>query len=208
MKPVLSILICTMPQRELLFKRLEAKLLPQLTSSVECIVHKDNGDISIGEKREKLKHEAKGEYIVYIDDDDLISRHYVRNILSTINTPYKLKPDAIGIKGIYTMDGKERKRLYCSSIYKHWTDAGNKVYRPLNHLTPVKTELALQAPFPSIYYGEDRFYSEALKKLVVTEIMAPGYLYWYDYRPNNSQSVAMDIKDKNKGLKMLQERGW
>ena len=207
MRPTLSILICTMPQRESLFKRLEAKLLPQLNSNVECIVHRDSGEISIGEKREKLKHEAKGEYLVYIDDDDLISRHYVHNILFAINDIYGIKPDAIGIKGFYTMDGKDRKRLFCSSIYKQWTDAGNKVYRPLNHLTPVKTELALQAPFPSIYYGEDRFYSEALKKLVVTEIMAPGWLYWYDYRPNNSQSVAMDIKDKNKGLKMLQAAG-
>jgi len=209
MKPNLSILICTMEQRASLYKRLEDKLVRQLpsTAEVEYFVLKDRGELSIGEKREKLKHKATGEYIVYIDDDDLISRNYIRNILATINNPYKIKPDAIGIKGIYTTDGKNRRRLFCSNIYRSWKDEGNKVIRPVNHLNPVKREIALQAPFPSIYYGEDRFYSEALKDLITTEIMAPGWLYWYDYRPNNSQSVAMDIKDNSKGLKMLQAAG-
>ena len=33
--------------------------------------------MSVGEKRNKLIHMAKGEYFSFIDDDDLVSEEYV-----------------------------------------------------------------------------------------------------------------------------------
>lgn len=201
MSVTLSILVCTLNKREAFFNRIRNQLLKQLTSEVEFLFYCDDGEISVGEKRERLKQTSKGRYICYIDDDDHISKNYVSSILEAT----KKNTDAIGIRGIYTHDFKFKTRLICSMNYRLWevSDTG-AVVRPVNHLNPVKREIALLCPFPSLYYGEDKFYTEALKRLVKTETMAKGSLYWYDYRPLNSESIPMDIKDKNKGLKALQ----
>jgi len=209
--PKLSILVCTMNQRADLFKRMDRKIRMQLTSDVEYLIECDNGELTVGTKREILKHKAKGEYIAYVDDDDVISRYYVRNILEAINNKYQYQPDSIGIRGFQTTDLRDFKYFECSSLHKgkKWSTVHNGiVLKPTNHINPIKREIALKCPFPDLYYGEDKFYSEALKPLIISEIMADGWLYWYDYRPNNSQSVAMDIKDRNKGLKLLKAAGF
>lgn len=198
---LLSILICTVNKRYKVFSRLYQQITKQLVPGVECIVECDNGENSTGKKRNLLKSRANGEYIVFVDDDDHISKNYIKNILKALQD----KPDAVGITGIYTHDYTFKKRFICSNQNKYWLfDDPKQVVRPINHINPVKRQLALQASFPEVYYGEDRFYSDTLKKLVKTEIMAESSLYWYDYRPQLSESIPMDIKDNGKGLKMLQ----
>jgi glycosyltransferase involved in cell wall biosynthesis len=203
--PKLSILVCTLNSRKSFFNKIDKKIKRQLTPEVEYLQYCDNGEITIGAKREILKQQATGDYIVYVDDDDRISRYYVRNILEAL----QLKPDAVGIKGFQTTNLKEFKYFECSLIHDKWNVVqGNVVAKPVNHINPIRREIALKCPFPDLYYGEDKFYSEALKPLIKTEIMADGWLYWYDYRPDNSESVRMDIIDKNKGLKALHAAGF
>jgi Glycosyl transferase family 2 len=203
--PRLSILVCTLTSRKAFFDRLEKKLKLQLTPDVEYLVYSDNTEITIGAKREALKQQATGDYIVYIDDDDRISRYYVRNILEAL----KSNPDAVALRGYQTSDLRDGKFFECSNKHKKWSVVQNNIIqKPINHINPVKRELALRVPFLDLYYGEDKFYSEGLKHLIKTEVLADGYLYWYDYRPNNSQSIRMDIIDKNKGLKMLKAAGF
>ena len=173
----------------------------------DSLVQCDDGELTIGAKRELLKRKATGDYIVYVDDDDHISRYYVRNILEAMID----SPDTIGIRGFQTSDKQNLKYFDCSIEYKNvkWSTVQNGlVLKPTNHINPVKRELALKSPFPDYYYGEDKFYAEALKPLLNTEVKADGWLYWYDYRPSNSESVRMDIEDKNKGLKALHAAGF
>ena len=205
--PKLSILVCTLTSRKPFFDVIDKKIRRQLTPEIEYLTYCDDGELTIGAKREALKNQASGDYIVYVDDDDRISRYYVRNILEAIQT----NPDTVGIKGFQTSDLKDMKYFECSLRNKDnkWSDTKNGLLvKPTNHINPVKREIALKCPFPDLYYGEDKFYSEALKPLLKTEVIADGWLYWYDYRPSNSQSVAMDIKDKNKGLKALHAAGF
>lgn len=198
---VLSILVTTLNKRKSLFNRVQKQIQKQITSEVEFLFFCDDGELSVGEKRERLKKASRGKYVCYVDDDDHISKNYISSILEAA----KQNSDAIGIRGIYSHDFRDKRKLICSMNYKQWAiSESGAVIRPTNHLNPVKRELALQAPFPSFYYGEDRFYTETLKHLVKTETMAEGNLYWYDYRPHNSESIPMDIKDKNKGLKALE----
>jgi len=209
--PKLSILVCTMSIRKYLFDKLDKKIKLQLTPDVEYLTHCDDGELTIGTKRELLKNQATGDYIVYVDDDDHISRYYVRNILEAIEQGSAVPGgvDTIGIKGFQTTNLKEMKYFECSSKYKKWNELrGGLVVKPVNHINPIKREIALNAKFPDLYYGEDKFYSEAIKPYLVTEVLADGWLYWYDYRPGESQSVAMDIKDRNKGLKLLHAAGF
>ena len=74
--PKLSILVCTLNSRKPFFDVINKKIKRQLTPDVECLTYCDNGEITIGAKREVLKHQATGDYIVYVDDDDRISRYY------------------------------------------------------------------------------------------------------------------------------------
>jgi len=203
--PKLSILVCTINSRKHFFDALYKKLSRQITPDVQFLNYCDNGEITIGAKREALKKAATSDYIVYIDDDDKISCYYVRNVLEALQS----NPDVVGLKGFQTTDLKEFKYFECSSNHKKWCELKNGVVcKPINHINPIKREIALKSAFPDLYYGEDKFYSEGIKPFIKTEVLADGYLYWYDYRPNNSQSVRMDIIDKNKGLKMLKAAGF
>ncbi len=199
MTPLLSILICTVAKRAALFSRVYIQIAKQLTDEVECLVHCDTNVLKTGSKRNLLIERARGKYVVFIDDDDHISKHYIKNILSAA----RQDPDAIGITGIYTHDYHFKQRFVSSNQAKYLSMIGPKfAVRKLGHITPVRREFAKQAIFPDIYHGEDYFYSSALEPLIKTEIMAEGSLYWYDYRPNQSESIIMDIKDNQRGWKL------
>ncbi len=200
MNPLLSILVCTINKRASLFEQLDKKIRNQLTIETEYLVNLDDGKLSIGNKREELKLQSTGKYIVYIDDDDHISKNYVKNILSVIKN---YEPDAIGIKCIYTVNFKQKSYFVSTNNTSELTAKGIHC-RPIGHLNPVKREIAIKAPFPDLYYGEDRKYSNEIKPFIKTEVLAKNTLYWYDYRPNSSESIKKDIEVKSLGLKLIE----
>jgi len=87
----LSILIPSIPERADTLKSLIAKLEWQIKKaeaekSVEIICLIDNKQITIGEKRNRLKNMANGEYFCFVDDDDDIYDEYIGAILvATLN---------------------------------------------------------------------------------------------------------------------------
>lgn len=199
-RPLLSVLVCTIGNRKHQFKNLDKKIRSQLTTEVEYLVNFDYGKYSIGYKREELKLQSTGRYIVYIDDDDHISRNYIKNILHIIKTN---KPDAVSIKCLYTVNFSN-KSYFIATNKIPLKDSKNTSYRPIGHLNPVKREISIKAPFPDLYYGEDRGYTEGIKPFIKKEILAPGTLYWYDYRPNQSESIQKDIAQKSIGLRLIE----
>jgi len=42
--------------------------------------------MTIGAKRNQLLHRAKGDYVAFVDDDDLVSSDYVNKVLSAVST--------------------------------------------------------------------------------------------------------------------------
>lgn len=199
-RPLLSILVCTINKRKHLFKHLDKKIRSQLTIETEYLVNLDHGKYSIGYKREELKLQSTGRYIVYIDDDDHISQNYVKDILYIIK---KYEPDAIGIKCLYTVNLKNKSHFIATNNKSKIVTKGIS-YRPVGHLNPVKREIAMKASFPDLYYGEDRKYSNEIKPFIKREVLAKNTLYWYDYRPNESESIQKDIEKKNSGLKLIE----
>ena len=73
----LSILICHLESRKEMLDRLMACLDRQKNADVEILIEtdngKDNGGLARGAKRNKLLYNARGRYICYVDDDDLVS---------------------------------------------------------------------------------------------------------------------------------------
>jgi len=176
----LSILIATMPSRKQhlleLWKMLGANRIVMFPN-VEIITD-DRLDYNIGIKRNKLLLQAKGEYIVYIDDDDEIASNYVPLILQAIQSG----ADCIGISGIITTNGQDKRQWHISKEYGHWHTAPDGTYlRTPNHISPVKRELALQAGFPEIAFGEDAEYSRRLLPLLKTEVKIEQNIYHYKY---------------------------
>lgn len=175
----LSILIATTSVRDEIIRPLLQNLVYQckdLHSIVEVII--DNHETNIvGVKRNNLLNQAIGDYVIFVDSDDKISPLYIEKILKATET----NPDCIGISGTITFNGGPHKQWHISKEYGSWYQKGDVYYRTPNHISPVRRELALQAGFPEISFGEDAEYSKNLLSLLKTEVVIPGNLYHYDF---------------------------
>lgn len=175
----LSILIATMPERQKQFYALLDGLNGQLVYIQDVEIISDASlSYNIGIKRNSLLSRATGEYVVFIDDDDLIAPNYVSLILEACNKG----TDCIGINGYITTNGKNRRQWFISKEYGKWfTGQDGTYYRTPNHISPVRRELALRAGFPEVKFAEDFAYSMALLPLLKTECLISTPLYHYRY---------------------------
>ena len=83
----LSILIPSIPERFETVIPLIENLQNQIgDKDVEVLLLSDNMKMSIGEKRQKLKELAKGEYWAFVDDDDDISDDYIEQLLKGVES--------------------------------------------------------------------------------------------------------------------------
>lgn len=180
----LSILIATIPQREAELKSLMEIITPNLTDDVQCLTACDNCIMSIGEKRNKLLEASSGDYVVFVDDDDIVPDYYVSEILKAVET----SPDVVGIEGIITTRGVNPKVFKHSLQYDHWFEEDGIYYRNPNHLNPVKRDIALEVGFKCVRRCEDRIYSARIKDLLKTEVVIPKVMYYYQYNPSKSYS--------------------
>lgn len=178
----LSILILTIPAREHMLTGLIQRLRPQITGKpAEVLLHR-NAKMSIGAKRNALLRRAEGEYVVFIDDDDMVPSNYVERILEATQS----SPDCVGISGVIVANGKEKK-WHISREYARWHEKDNVYYRTPNHISPVKRKIAMQAMFPETNYGEDAEYSRRILPLLKTEVKIEGPMYTYRY---NKKKIA------------------
>jgi len=174
----LSILVASLHNRSMLLKRLKGILERQLAGNedvVELIVVQDDGTATIGEKRNILLSKSQGDYVCFIDDDDLVSPKYVALILEALS----VKPDCVGMEGIIYESNIVVKKFYHSIKYRQWTSDGKAYFRNPNHLNPVRSDIAKEVGFPKINKGEDRFYSEHILSELHKEVVIPVPIYYY-----------------------------
>jgi len=180
----LNILICTIPTRENEFNLLKHHLQSQINElgvqkQVSILSKLDNKQISVGAKRQLLLEEATADYIVFIDDDDMIPYYYVDKILEAI----KLSPDCIGFRIECT--GTSGKTASASNKWDDWAEnvGGFDYVRTIYHKTPVKREIALAIGYEDKRFGEDYCYSKRLKEsgLLKNEVFIDKVMYEYRY---------------------------
>lgn len=193
----LSILIVTIPEREMLFNKLLNNILDQRkeygVKNVEVRVLFNNHKIPIGEARNNLLEAATKDYVCFIDDDDKIADDYVATIMKAINSPEIGGADGYGflLKYTETRNGVLAKvqMAHHSGKYARWetvkegfmVGASVCTYkRTLNHLNPIRRELALQAGFTEKNFGEDHDYSKSLAPLIKTSYDIDKVMYFYD----------------------------
>jgi glycosyltransferase involved in cell wall biosynthesis len=179
---ILSILIPTLASRESLCERLVTSLFAQIPLSsapeVEILYQRDNGEISIGVKRQEMLEKAQGEYVCFIDDDDRIDPGYIAKILGALER----KPDCVCFKVLCEFQGGDKSAVI-STKYTGWYDNvdGFDYVRCPNHLAVIKREHALKIGFNDMVRGEDADFSMRLRDagLLKKEVFINEYLYIY-----------------------------
>lgn len=185
--PFLSILICSLASRNALLDVLMAHLRKQIgdrTDQVELIAVSDNKEKTTGYKRQQLLELAKGEYVVFIDDDDWVYDYYVDEMLKACESG----ADCFAINGIMTTDGQHEVKWYLSKDFKNedGRENGKTIYlRHTNHITAVKRTIALTAGFPDKSNAEDKYYSDRL--VLKTQHVIERPMYWYRFSTQNKQ---------------------
>jgi hypothetical protein len=190
---MITICIPTMPHRQVELYRLIDALKLQIKpyeGKIHLLTYETpaskNGGPSIGLKRQQMIQQVSTPYLTFIDDDDMPSPSYCDHLMHTATT----KVDAMGFRGLITTNGRNPTEFVHSHRYS-WLDSpaykdGAKVYiRPLNHLNPIRTDIATAIGYHDLPFGEDRDYADRLKAsgLVRTEYFVDGeFLYNYIYR--------------------------
>jgi hypothetical protein len=148
-----SVLIPTIPGRELSFRKLVAsirervaRIAPELR--VEYCVRFDNREMSIGLKRQELLQGARGKYMSFVDDDDDITDAYIEDLVETIRGQYPVMR-LRGQIGQYTFTHSLENRLTGPMA------VGDVFLRPPNHLNPMMTDVAKLIHFRDSLRGED-----------------------------------------------------
>ena len=201
----LSILIATVPEREIeftpLFVELAGQCLP-FGQEVEILVDdrpraNQPGGVSIGRKRDDLLRLATRTHVVYFDDDDWPFPWYVADLIEALKTD----PDCVGQVIKHTSDGRKAADCIHSLQFKAWstgpvrTKGFGRVYqRNVTHRNAVRRSIALQVGFPDLRWGEDQPYSDGVTALCKTEVFVKRPAFTYRFSSKEPHNVKYGIK--------------
>lgn len=192
----LSVCICSLEDRRDKLVRLLHGLEDQNDNTgrrAEILVGLDAGERTVGAKRQALLLKAVGRYICFVDDDDSVAGDYIQRILAAI----KHGPDCVGFTGTVIENGQPAGSLEQYNEYgKKWHRFSGGFRRGINHLNPVRLELARMVGFADLDSGEDRDYAHRLRPLLWHEYGAAlGMEPLYTYNLNTEESSMPAVLD-------------
>lgn len=196
--PLWSILIPTLAWREDKFLPLVNELISQAEAypgKIEVVALQNAGGGTIDSYRETLLRDAKGKYLSFVDDDDIVMTDYVPVILKAMEKD----PDVVTFGQHCTGTGASITLFglgYLGAPYEP-LDLGNSgmaYLRPYSHVLPTRSEIAKQASFLNpdgpAFTGEDyAFVSKVVPILMqrgAREARTDRVLYWYRWDANDS----------------------
>ena len=189
---LLSLGILTITGRENLLDRLYDqinKILPDnYKSLVEVVIVKDNKIKTVGTKRNQVLDVAKGKYVAFVDDDDLLGTEYFTSIIPELQKDIDV--DCVGFYGSYYVKGQMVMGFsHANKNGGHYKKDGCQ-YRPANHLNPVRTSIAREIGFPELNHSEDTDYTDRLftSGLIKKESNIEKVLYHYFYDPETTET--------------------
>jgi hypothetical protein len=200
---MLTIMICTIKSRKRFLDRLLAILNPQLTDQVRLVIDCDNGEVSIGEKRQRMLDAIpdNGGWCCFIDDDDLVSHDYCSLILEALEQD----PDVVTFLQETFYDG----RFDCTSRfslenksnhYKYSTRSKTREAVP-NHLCPTRVSIMRAVGFDEINNGEDTLYEKRVRPLLDYEEHIDEVLYTYELRSHEARANEVVNSARRGGIK-------
>lgn len=172
----LTILLCGILSRVDTYARMLSVLRIQSDGKpVEVISLLDNQIMKVGKKRNDLLALANGEYVCFVDDDDLISDDYVDSILEAIETG----EDVVVFTLSRSHNGIHDRLCYYSKDYEKDLDTPEAYYRTPNHLMVFRTEIAQKVKYREWFYGEDGVWAKEVQPYLKSERKIDKVLYTY-----------------------------
>ena len=184
----LTICIPSYFKHELVFNQLAHSITSQINGrDVVLMKHSNRGEKSIGAYRQMMLDQVTTDYVTFIDADDRISKTYIDQVFKGIERGAK----AIGFKGQITTNGVRPYTFIHSMKYSKWAEERinrTLVYtRPLNHLNPIRTDIAKEIGYVNLKHGEDLDYSNRLKASGLVKLEDEYFIdetmYYYLYVP-------------------------
>jgi GT2 family glycosyltransferase len=204
----LSILICSLQRRLGEFSTLALKLENQAKNRpVEVLWLGDNKSMSVGEKRNKLLFISRGQYVCFVDDDDMVEDDYVEQILKGMEKNPDVVCFNVGFRNA-EIGGPEMPAIFSIKNVFNQNLEDRRIRMP-NHLMAVKREHALKVGFTEKSFGEDTDYGLRLRgktkadALLKTEYHCGKVLYHYRFDPRKSETHHFNplYRDKEQGVR-------
>lgn len=179
------ILICTLPERANKLRRLTLELDRQKSkfTGVDYKIHDAGRAIPTGRKRNQLIEQSFSEYFSFIDDDDMVSKDYIEQIMLAIEK----SPDVITFNGWMTTNGANRQD-FTIRLGSKYEEKNGHYYRFPNHLCVFKREKVKHIKFPDLWQMEDYQWAKNIhdRGLLKTEVHIEADLYHYDCWPKTT----------------------
>lgn len=187
MKPVLSILIPSLPERLTIAHRLFDHLRIQSAGlPVEILMLTDNRIRKAGGKREALVQLATGSYVAFVDDDDRVADDYVESIVTTILDHHC---DVVVFDSFCIINEGPVVRV------RHGMQHENEQYNPAGfcrkpwHIHAWRAELAKSEHFEDVNGNEDWPWCEKLLRKAKTQAVASDHpLYTYIFNSKTTEA--------------------
>jgi len=187
----LSILMCALTSRDWvpLYRNLQRQC--KRVGNAEILVFCDGGTITSGEKRNILTSSAGGEYIAFVDDDDLISSSYVSAIVAGCNS----NKDVITFDCDMTINGTEKQRQSFTLAGDDRTHKGGVKQMTANHLCAWHADIARSCKWDNgLGYGDDQVWYKSLLKAYdsLTETHIDEVLYHYNFNHSTTANQTAE----------------
>lgn len=151
----LTIVVCTIPERDQLLRRCLFYLEHQSDQDFDVLVV--HGPGPKGDKLNRAFPRVRTSHLMICDDDDWVSERLVASV-----KPHTA--DFVGYDALQLVDGKFNQVIHQSTA---------------SHICPIRTDLAAQVPFGNEYLA-DVHWTNAVAQLVETEAYIDDVLYFYD----------------------------
>ena len=179
----LSVLVPTVPSRlSFFFPRIMNQLLEQSQNypEVEIIGLFDNKKRSVGEKRQDLLNLARGQYLVFIDDDDRISDDYISSIMQAMDE--NPNTDCIVFDCICCIENSSLKKLCKYGVEFNYGDIndGTEWRGKPAHTMVYKSSIAKSHSFSSVNFGEDVDWVVRACRDIKEQTRIDKVMYYYD----------------------------
>lgn len=185
----LDILVPTIEERDVAFRAMVWELRRQIRSlslerTVGVLWERDAGEVTVGHKRNELVQRAEAAYVVFIDDDDVIDRSYLKHVILKIGNR---DIDCVGMWQQWRLANGMWQDVKISIEYKRKQTLGapglgwSEYHVPAQHTCAIRREIMDAFPFPDIGQGEDEQQGIAMADAGALryERMVDYPLYWY-----------------------------
>jgi hypothetical protein len=173
----ISILIPTMKPRERLFQQVLNEVRKQISECpeirVEVLWESDNGELTLGQKRNVLMDRCQGKYHCFIDDDDVLAPYFLRTFVPMIQSD--IDYDCASFLGAHYVKGKFNKLFYHSMDVDEWHEKSDRFFRSTSPMNMIKTSIVREVRYKDIRNTEDHEFSKRLmsSRLLKTEFKIP-----------------------------------